>query len=215
MRLLLGAAIAALACGAAFAQTVTVSDAAKTFSFDKPQKWPAIEDKTPPGGEVKVFVAGTANEECWFVVYPHPETATATATAVARSWNKEIPAADWTKTTEDAPLIRDGATFVSTSIDTSRPFPIQQAIFNGKNGNVVVAIHPRPGSELRAYCGAYDGKDHTAALQAVAASIKTPKDAEFEAQITAAKAATEAQAAADAAAAAAAAEAAAKGKKKR
>ncbi len=215
MRLLLGAAIAALACGAAFAQTVSTSDKGQTFSFDKPQKWPAMEDKSAAGEAVKVFVAGTANEECWFLVYSRPDTASASAANVSRSWNREIAAADWTKTTEGAPLIRDGATFVSSTVDASKTFPVQQAIFKGKDGNVVVAIHPRPGLEVRAFCGAYDGKDHTAALQTVAGSVTTPKDAEYNAQIASGKAAAEAKAAADAAAAAAAAEAAAQGKKKK
>lgn len=215
MRILLGAAIAALACGAAFAQTV-VSDAGKNFSFSKPQKWPALENKSAAGSEIKVFVAGTADEECWFVIYPRPETATSTPANIVKSWNGDISAADWTKTTEGAPLIRDGATFVSTSVDNSKTFPVQQAIFKGKNGNIVVAMHSRPGSEIRAYCGSYDGKDHTAGLQAVAASVTTPKDAEYATQIAAAKAEADAKAAADAAAAAAAAAAAeAKGKKKK
>jgi hypothetical protein len=212
MRLLLGAAIAALACGAAFAQTVPASDAGKTFSFDKPAKWPALEDKGDAASPIKVFVSGTMNEECWFVSYPRPESASATPTAVAEAFSHEVAPADWTKTTEGAPLIRDGATFVSSSIDTTKTFPVQQATFKGSNGEVYVAIHGRPGVEIRAFCGSYDKKDHAATLKAAAASVTTPKDAEYATAIAAAKTAAADKAAADAAAAAAAAE---KGKKKK
>jgi hypothetical protein len=212
MRLLLGAAIAALACGAAFAQTVSVSDAGKTFSFDKPTKWPALEDKGDPASPIKVFVSGTMNEECWFVSYPRPESASATPMAVVEAFSKEIPAADWTTTTQGAPMIRDGATFTSSSIDTTKTFPVQQATFKGPDGDIFVAIHARPGIEIRAYCGSYDKKDHTAVLKAAAASVTTPKDAEYATQIAAAKATADAAATA---AAAAAAEAEAKGKKKK
>jgi hypothetical protein len=212
MRLLLGAAIAALACGAAFAQTVSVSDAGKTFSFDKPAKWPALEDKGDAASPIKVFVSGTMNEECWFVTYPRPESANATPTAVAEAFNHEIAAAAWTTTTEGAPIIRDGATYVSSSIDATRTFPVQLATFKGKYGDVYVAIHGRPGLEIRAFCGGYDNKDHSATLKAAAASVTTPKDAEYATAMAAAKTAAADKAAADAAAAAAAAE---KGGKKK
>lgn len=199
MRLVLGAAIAALACSAAWAQTTPTSDKANSFSFDKPQKWPALEDKTPSGSPMKLYVAGTANEECWFNIIPRPETASATVANLVRGWSKTIPPEEWVATTKGSPLLTTGGEYKSSSVDTSKTFPIQQAVIQGKDGPVVVAMHPRPGQEIRVYCTAYDGKDHNDAFKTIAASVSTPRDAEYKTQATAAQAEEAAPAAAAAA----------------
>jgi len=198
MKRILAVAIAAGAlCGVAFAQTVTVSDPTKSFTFDKPTGWPALEDDSKAGQPIHEYVAGTAKEECWFVQIPRPESASATPQQVVRSWTQPLDPAKWTEAVKNQRLLGGVAEVKASAVDTSKTFPVQTATLQGKEHTVIAALHARPGIEVWVFCTAYDGKDHTATLQAVALSVATPKDADYKAQIDAAAAA---KVAADAAA---------------
>ena len=196
--------VALTVCGAALTQiavaqapaTVKATDPSNTFSFDKPAKWPGLDDMTKGAtGPVKEYVSGTADEECYFVVIQRPENAAATPQQVNRAWATALEPAKWTAALSEQTLLRGSPATVETSgVDTSKTFPVQTAVINGKN-KVVAAIQARPGVEIWSLCTAYDGKDHTAQFQTIAASVSTPKDVEY-------KAAIDAQAAAAAAAAA-------------
>jgi hypothetical protein len=198
MHRILAVAIAAAAlAGVAFAQTV-VTDPTKTFSFEKPKGWPPLEDKSRPGAPIKEYVAGTADEECWFLQIPRENSAALKARDIIASWSKPIDAAAWSSASKSSRLLEGVAEVKSSAVDTSGLFPVQTAILQGKEHTVVAALHARPGLEVWVFCTAYDGKDHTAKLQQVAGSVTTPKDAAYKAEI-------DAGAAEDAAAAAAAA----------
>jgi hypothetical protein len=190
-RVLAAAAFSLAFTGAATAATWTAPDG--SFSFDKPKGWP-VDTSKQASGQVTLHIAGTADEECWFLDIPRAETATASAAAVAKSWAKPLDAMKWSELAASQKLLGGTATVKSSAVDTSKPFPVQTAVLQGKEREVVAALHARPGKEIWVFCGGYDGKDRTAAFKATAGSVATPKDAEYAASIAAAAPATPAPA---------------------
>jgi hypothetical protein len=198
MKSVLAVVLAAAALsGAAFAGVASAQDAAtvvtnapgNAFSFQKPAKWPGLDLMSKPGAPVTEYVSGTANEECYFDIVPRPETASATPSAIAKAWKNPISNEAWAQATSGQFLLRDGGVTVeSAGLDTSKPFPFATAILKNAKNRVIAAMHPRPGFEIWTLCTAYDGKDHADQFKAIGASVATPKDAEWESQITAAAA---------------------------
>lgn len=190
---LAAAALSGATIAVAYAQDAMVATSApgNAFSFQKPSKWPALDLMSKAGSPVTEYVSGTANEECYFDIVPRPETAAATPMAVATSWKKPIAPETWVAATQGQFLLRDGGVTVEASgVDTSKPFPFATAVLKNAKNRVVASMHPRPGFEVWALCAAYDGKPHDDQFKAIGASVTTPKDAEWEAAITAAAAAT-------------------------
>lgn len=195
--------------GNALAQAAAVPTASPdgAFTIQKPANWPAkMDTMSKATDQVKEYVSGTANEECYFDVIPRAETAASSPAAVIKAWTTPLTNDLWATAFKDQYLLKDGpATVESSAVVTTGTFPVQTAVLKNSKNRVVAAIHARPGSEIWVACTAYDGKDHDAVFKQVASSLTTAKDAEYKAAIDSAAAA---------AAAAAEAAAAAKGKKK-
>jgi hypothetical protein len=150
-----------------------------------------MDDVTPKEATTfKAYVSGNANEECYFTLIQRPETATNPPLDLVKSFTTPIDPAKWVEAMSSHLLLQGGTpTLVSNAVDTSKPFPVQTAVIEGAKNHVIASITPRPGFEVWTLCTAYDGKDHTTQFQTVASSIASPKDAEWTAQIDAAKAA--------------------------
>ena len=203
--IVIAAALAAAAFGAAQAQTPW-TEAGQTFSVTLPKGWGKL-DKMSGAATVLEYAGGTANEECIFYRFDRPETAAASPKALKSAWST-------LELTGKLPWAQPTSAVTQDKVEQVGDWPVQTAIISGKNGPVVAAIHPRPGSEVWVFCQSYDGKDRLAAFRTTALSVTTPKDAEFAATeaAEATRAAEAAKAAEEAAAAAAAQQ---KDKKKR
>jgi len=193
------AAAAALATsGAALAQ-VAASNADKTFTIQKPAKSPNIEEQKIPGAQYREYVVGPGSEECWIREIPRAQTAANTIMDINHSWTSPLAPDKWVLLTKDNRLMGGVSTVKESAVNTAGDFPIQTAVLQGKEQEVYAALQARPGVEFWTFCTAYENAAaRKAALQEISTSLTTAKDAEYKAQVEAAKAAAAAAAAAEA-----------------
>lgn len=183
------AALAALGFGIAAANpldgAVTWTHPEGLFSLSQPKGWPAPEDMTR-GGQVKQFVMGGADAECWTYVVAREESTGASIARVNSSYARPLTADQWVTFANNLPMFEKSAAHVGSSVDVSGTFPVQTATLSSPQaGTVVAALHGRPGVEFWNFCASYDGKDRGELFAAIAKSLATPKDAEYAAQLTA------------------------------
>jgi hypothetical protein len=161
------------------------ADPAGRLTFDAPAGW-SINQRTDGGPNLTYVLAGTANNECQFLVVPNPATTTArvghirTQGADPARFSNDL----WTRALGQFPeLVRNGATITvqSTSVENTGFWPIQRAEARSNDQAVHAAIQVRPGLEIFTACLTYGGADATATYDQVIRSIGHPNDATWQA----------------------------------
>ncbi|WP_395645457.1 hypothetical protein [Terricaulis sp.] len=178
------------------------SDPAGRVNFTAPNGWVTDVRRDNPQ---TIVLSGNANNECYVLGTPNPNTASNTPIALKRATNPITPEA-WTATANAiSPMFPNHNAHLETqTVDTTTGFwPIQRATFSGGEQPVMAALTSRPGVDLIAFCWTYGGPDATATYERLFASLGNNNDAQW--QQRAEQQETE-QAAAQAAAAAAAAQ---------
>lgn len=178
---------AAASAGAQSKPVVTESWTSKdqVFSLVRPKAW-EMEDKSNPGSQNKLYVTGTAIEECWVSQLPRSNAEKVSVDTVKRFYEQPIGAEKWVETAKGFPFVGPTPTVDESAVETIADWPVQTATLSGKEGKVYAALHARPSVEIQIYCLGYDEKDRSAALKAIARSVSTPKDAELLANAAAA-----------------------------
>ncbi len=189
----IAAAALALTAGAACAQPW--ADPQGRLTFQAPAGWPV--DVTPnPNASILHVVAGTADDECQFVVYVRPETASAAADGVRRGMSAAIAETAWLDVSRTMTrLFRAPATVQGARVDTAQFWPVQRATLISGDRTITGAMQARPGLEIWTFCLTYSGADRSALFNQVINSVGAGRDAEWRTQIEAAEAARAAAAA--------------------
>lgn len=193
----LAAAAAALLVGTAYAQQAW-NDPARRLTFSAPAGWATSQERGQnPTDTFTYVISGSANNECQFIVRQNPNTATANADVVRRQsgdatrFTNEV----WTATLNSIPGVfpNNSARVISTSVETTGPWPIQRAEVQSPDRLVHAALQLRPGFDMITLCMTYDGPDRTDVYDQVIRSVAHPRDAEFAAAADQAGAARTAQ----------------------
>ncbi len=184
--LALGLAFGIFASGLAMAQaTKPYADPKGRFSIAYPAKWPADLMSKPDSANTE-FVVGGADAECWFIGIDHPEWASAKPTDVRRTFQQPYDNQKLLGSFEGRVLNGGGPEnppkVLTSSVENVSNWPVQFGEIQAGADNLMVAVHVRPGFEVRSFCKAYDGKDHKAEFKAIALSLTATRDAEWEAQ---------------------------------
>lgn len=157
------------------------SDPAGRLNFNAPAGWLTEVRRDNPQ---TIVLSGSANNECYVLGTPNPNTANNTPIALKRA-TTPLAAAAW-ETTANAisPMFpRRNAHLETQSVDTTTSFwPIQRATFSGGDRPVMAALTSRPGLDLIAFCWTYDGPDATATYEALFASLGNSGDAAWQAR---------------------------------
>jgi hypothetical protein len=189
---------ACLASTPALAVPLAAPDASFTIDVPAAKKWKM--ELAPQGtpADTKLWVAGDGEQYCFFNVKQRPDTALSAPGDVVKSMQTALTADIWvaaatpfftTLFSKAVPVAKDPA------VETINGWPVQVASFDGyKYGPVIAALHMRPGVEVQTYCSWEDGKDHAAEFKAIALSVATAKDTEWQTAIAAANAAAAAAA---------------------
>lgn len=189
MRVLVAAAAVALVGAfAAPAAAETWTHPTGLYSFDPPAGWPVDTPRQQPTGDAVLNIAGTANNECSFLVMRRPQWSDAHPLAIRRAGRTPYTAEQWAAIAQNM-MQQPAAEVTATSVDESGFWPIQRAQIQGPDGPVHAGVQIRPGVELWAYCQSYDGRDQPALYEQVIRSVGTPRDAEWRAAAEAAEAA--------------------------
>ncbi len=162
--------------GAAAAAPAVWTDPKKNFSLAKPSEWGAPDLGSTADAPLDAYVMGTANEECWAISIPRPETAAISPAALVKAWSVPFDAAQWSSIAAPQRLLGGVAAVKESAVDTSGAFPVQTALLKGKERDVVAALHVRPGREVWALCASFDGKDRTAKFNAIVRSVTFTAD---------------------------------------
>lgn len=179
----LAAAAAALLVGTAYAQQAW-NDPARRLTFTAPAGWATTQERGQnPTDTFTYVISGTANNECQFIVRQNPNTASANPDVVRRQsgegarFTNEV----WTATLNSIPGVfpNNSARVLSTSVDTTGPWPIQRAEVQSPERLVHAALQLRPGFDLITLCMTYGGADPVAVYDQVIRSVAHPRDAEF------------------------------------
>lgn len=193
--LVIAAAALALTAGGAFAQPW--ADPAGRLTFNAPNGWPV--DVAPNStADLLHITAGTADDECQFVVFTRPTTASASADGVRRGMVTPIGEPAWLSMTQTMTrLFRAPATVQNPTVDTASGFwPIQRATLVAGDRTVLGAMQGRPGLEIWTFCLTYAPGDRSGVFNQVINSVGAGRDAEWRTQAEAAEAARAAAAAA-------------------
>ena len=180
MRVILGAAIAALALVSA-ASAETWTDPAGRVIVDAPRGWSVLDQRTP---NLTYVIIGTANDECHILAIPRAESAAMSPAAIKRATANDAnytPEA-WGRVSAGMTSVFSAPpTIVSRSQDNSQFWPIQRAELQGER-LVHGAIQLRPGIELQTYCQSYEGTTPTETFETVIHSVRTANDAALQQQ---------------------------------
>lgn len=181
-----GLVFGVFASGLAMAQaTKPYADPKGRFSIAYPAKWPA-DLMSKPDSPTTEFVVGGADAECWFIGIDHPEWANAKPTDVRRTFTEKFTEQKLLESFEGRLLAgasKDSpAKVTASSVENIGNWPVQFGEIQAGADNLMVAVHARPGFEVRSFCKGYDGKDHKAEFKAIALSLTATRDAEWEAQ---------------------------------
>lgn len=170
------------------------SDPNGRVSFDAPNSW--VMDVQRSEGQT-IVLAGDANNECYVIAVPNPNTSSASVAAAIRTAANDAQFGEpqWiTMANGITPMFpNQSAQFVSRSSEVSDPWPIQRASLNSPERPVLAAFQLRPGMDLMAFCWSYGGPDATSIFGNVFRSLSHPNDATWEAEVAAAAAAAAAQ----------------------
>lgn len=197
----LAAAAAALLAGTANAQQAW-NDPGRRLTFTAPTGWSIMQERGQnPSDTFTHVIAGTAANECQFVVFTNPSTASANPDVVRRQsaeasrFTNEV----WTRTLNSITGVfpNNSAQVLSTSVETDGAWPIQRAEVQSPERLVHASLQLRPGFDLITLCMTFEGRDRTDLYDQVIRSVGHPNDAQFSSaadQAAAARAAeTEAQ----------------------
>lgn len=201
LRVFAFAVAASLVSGVALAAPLAAPDASFTVDVPAAKKWKMEPAPQNAPADSKLWVIGDGEQYCFFNVKQRPDTAKNTPGEVVKLLEKPLTAEVWT--TAAAPFFtamfaKSTPVVKAMSVEAVAGWPVQVATFDGyKYGPVIGSLHMRPGLDVQAYCAWEDGKDRAAEFKAIAMSVTTAKDAEWQAAIAAAAAAAAAPAAAE------------------
>jgi hypothetical protein len=158
------------------------NDPAGRVNFTAPSGWVTQVQRANPQ---TIVLTGNANDECYVMATPNPNTASANADRVHRAVTP-ISADAWVASANAiTPMFPNhSARLTSQSVDTSGFWPIQRAQFASAERPVIAALTSRPGLDLIAMCWTYGGPDATATYEALFHSLSNPQDATWQAAAT-------------------------------
>ncbi|MFZ2030260.1 MAG: hypothetical protein WAU68_08130 [Vitreimonas sp.] len=163
--------------GVAFAGPWT--DPAGRVNFTAPSGWVTQVQRANPQ---TIVLTGNANDECYVMATPNPNTASANADRVHRAVDPISPDAWVTAANAITPMFPNhSAHLTSQSVDTSGFWPIQRAQFTSAARPVIAALTSRPGLDLMAMCWTYGGADATATYESLFRSLSNSQDATWQA----------------------------------
>ena len=158
------------------------TEPAGSFSFWNGENWKEIEAASPPGAPVLEIVGGDKKSECWFERIVREKTARLSPSALIAERAKPLEEGVWSRLGAEQQLLQGQADVLESRVERRGIWPVQTARLRGRQGEVVAALHARPGMDLWVFCASKDSKDRSDMLRQIALSVTTPKDVIWERQ---------------------------------
>jgi hypothetical protein len=171
---------------AAYASAATTrwTEPAGTFSFDLPKTWDDVETASEVGAPSLEVVTGSSGDQCWFTRVSSPATAALAPAALIRLRTAALGAPMWAQIGARQHILTEAAQVRESGVGLIGVWPVQIAVFDNGGKDVFAALHSRPGLDIWVFCAAKNGVNRSP-VRAVALSVRTARDAEWERQLPA------------------------------